>query len=132
MEACIVVPEGSLGGTSFLLGADSFSIGRGAKNHLDIPDPEISAQHCVIRQVPENSLFEVEDRHSLNGTYVNNVRVGKALLSHGDRISIGDPGLRSNGLSSSVDCLSGRLSSNCTRYLNFSLKPRRVTAARCC
>jgi Nif-specific regulatory protein len=89
MEARIVVAEGLLGGRSFPLGGDPFSIGRGANNHLDIPDPEISAEHCVIHPAREHSLFELEDRDSLNGTYVNNVKVAKAVLSHGDRISIG-------------------------------------------
>jgi len=63
------------------------TIGRLPDNILQIDNLAVSGHHAKIYW--EQNHYSVEDLGSLNGTYVNNQRVGKAALKEGDQIVIG-------------------------------------------
>jgi pSer/pThr/pTyr-binding forkhead associated (FHA) protein len=54
---------------------------------VQIDNLAVSGHHARISW--EQDHYVVEDLGSLNGTYVNNARVGKATLKHGDQVKIG-------------------------------------------
>ncbi|MBP7898022.1 MAG: FHA domain-containing protein, partial [Candidatus Planktophila sp.] len=54
-----------------------------------LDDVTVSRSHAVITYDEQQSHFEVSDRSSLNGTYINGVIVEKAILSNGDEVQIG-------------------------------------------
>ncbi len=62
-------------------------IGRDPENLLFVAEPSISRRHATIHQ---SNLFEIEDLGSMNGTFVNDVKVaGKIALKDGDMIRLG-------------------------------------------
>jgi pSer/pThr/pTyr-binding forkhead associated (FHA) protein len=63
------------------------TIGRLPDNTLQIDNLAVSGHHAKIYW--NDGHYVVEDLGSLNGTYVNNKRVGKATLIHGDQVLIG-------------------------------------------
>src|ERR1039457_855518 len=67
---------------------DPFSIGRDPQNHLSVPDPSVSREHCVL--VRRGDGFIIRDLDSHNGTLVNDLPVNNQLLAHRDYITIGD------------------------------------------
>jgi len=69
------------------VGNQPISIGRGPDNNLPIDNLAVSSHHAKIYREGENLL--VEDLNSLNGTFVNNQRVQKANLKHGDTVQVG-------------------------------------------
>ncbi len=58
-------------------------------NHNDvvIEDPTLSRQHARIRY--EKGAFVIYDLASVNGVFVNGQRVQRRVLTHGDRIKLG-------------------------------------------
>lgn len=62
-------------------------IGRTPDNELQIDNLAVSTHHAQVFY-EENQLI-VEDMASLNGTFVNNQRVQRAVLQNGDTITIG-------------------------------------------
>lgn len=63
------------------------SIGRLPDNTVQIDNLAVSGHHARITW--DKDHYEIEDLGSLNGTYVNNERVGKAKLRHCDLVRIG-------------------------------------------
>jgi pSer/pThr/pTyr-binding forkhead associated (FHA) protein len=63
------------------------TIGRLPDNTLQVDNLAVSGHHAKIYW--ENEHYVVEDNHSLNGTYVNNQRVGKQPLKDNDSILVG-------------------------------------------
>jgi pSer/pThr/pTyr-binding forkhead associated (FHA) protein len=63
------------------------TIGRLPDNNLQIDNLAVSGHHARITW--EQDHYVVEDLGSLNGTYVNSERVGRATLKHGDQVKIG-------------------------------------------
>lgn len=63
------------------------TIGRLPDNALQIDNLAVSGHHARIYW--DQDHYVVEDLGSLNGTYVNNQRVGKATLKSGDQLTIG-------------------------------------------
>ena len=66
---------------------ETFTIGRLPGNKLQIDNLAVSGHHAKIYW--EQDHYIVEDLGSLNGTYVNNQRVGRATLKSGDVLTIG-------------------------------------------
>lgn len=64
-----------------------FRIGRLSDNHLALRDNRISRRHAQI--VLEDGQYVIEDCRSRYGVFVNGLRVERARLRHGDRISFG-------------------------------------------
>ncbi len=65
----------------------SITIGRLPDNGVHIDNLAVSGHHARI--VWEGDHFALEDNNSLNGTFVNNRRISRAALKHGDNILIG-------------------------------------------
>jgi pSer/pThr/pTyr-binding forkhead associated (FHA) protein len=59
-------------------------IGRNAECDISIPTDEVSRRHAELR--PSQDGVMVEDLGSANGTFVNDRRVTRELLKHGDEL----------------------------------------------
>ena len=69
----------------------AITIGRANDNDIVVSDVLASRQHATLRTTPLGS--EIQDR-SVNGTFVNGTRVGSAILSQGDVVTIGNVDLQ--------------------------------------
>ncbi len=67
---------------------DSFTIGRSTQSQIVVDSGAASRQHARLSRVPGG--WWIQDLGSLNGTYVNDVRVERGTIAHGDRVQIGD------------------------------------------
>jgi len=86
----IILYDGDEIGALFSLTLDETVIGRTAACEMVIPESGVSRRHALIRRIrPGSFAFEVEDLGSTNGTLVNGSQVARAVLSDGDKITIG-------------------------------------------
>ena len=69
------------------LNGETVTIGRGASNAIPLADSACSSRHAQF--VEDETGWRIEDRGSLNGTFVNDQRVQTARLGHGDRVQVG-------------------------------------------
>ena len=74
--------------------AGSVTIGRADDNDIVVPDVLASRHHAKLVLTPLGT--EIQDRSS-NGTFVNGTRVGSAILSEGDVVTIGNVDLVVSG-----------------------------------
>jgi len=74
-----------------LKGRAPVSIGRAKANEVVVNDLSVSSEHCRIR--PEDGRFVLHDLKSTNGTFVNERRVTRHILSEGDILKIGETAL---------------------------------------
>ncbi len=92
MKARLIVQEGPSSGLSYSL--DPFqkpvcSIGRSSQCDIVLNDPRASRHHSDLRW--NGRQWEVSDRGSTNGTFVNRVQIrGPYELRLGDRVTIGE------------------------------------------
>jgi pSer/pThr/pTyr-binding forkhead associated (FHA) protein len=84
--AMLVVKRGPNAGTRFVMTKDVTTAGRHPESDIFLDDITVSRRHAEIRK---NTGFRIVDMGSLNGTYVNKLRVEEADLSSGDEIQIG-------------------------------------------
>ncbi|OBG38834.1 ATP-binding cassette domain-containing protein [Mycobacterium sp. E3198] len=63
-------------------------IGRSLDNDVVVHDVLASRHHAFLTATPLGT--EIRDAHSINGTYVNGIRVGSAVLAEGDVVTIGN------------------------------------------
>nr|WP_301146209.1 ATP-binding cassette domain-containing protein [Mycobacterium simiae] len=63
-------------------------IGRALDNDIVIHDVLASRKHAFLESTPAG--IEIRDANSINGTFVNGVRVAQALLDEGDVVTIGN------------------------------------------
>jgi ABC-type multidrug transport system ATPase subunit len=75
--------------------AGAASIGRATDNDIVIQDVLASRHHAFLTRTPLGS--EIRDNNSVNGTFVNGVRVGSAILAEGDVVTIGNVDLVFSG-----------------------------------
>ena len=68
--------------------ASSTSIGRAIDNDIVITDVLASRYHAYLS--PSAIGTEIHDSNSINGTFVNGTRVGSAVLTEGDVVTIGN------------------------------------------
>ena len=69
------------------LGSRPVGIGRSPDNDLAVDNLAVSNYHA--RVYVDSGKMVVEDLKSLNGTFVNEMRVERATLKHGDSIHVG-------------------------------------------
>jgi pSer/pThr/pTyr-binding forkhead associated (FHA) protein len=69
------------------IGGRPVTIGRSPDNDLAVDNPAVSNYHAKVYF--EGARLVVEDLDSLNGTFVNDLRVERAMLHDGDKIWIG-------------------------------------------
>ncbi|MGB3051670.1 MAG: GGDEF domain-containing protein [Polyangiales bacterium] len=88
---CLVViyaPSSKQLGKRFSLVDGEVSIGRGVENSVVLNSDSISRRHAGI-EIRAGGYYLI-DRHSTNGTYVNDELVQDCQLRRGDQIKIGD------------------------------------------
>ena len=69
------------------------TLGRHPDNTIQVLDRIVSKEHCRITLGP-NGQYVLRDVGSLNGSYVNNERVGEHILRDGDQLTLGNTILR--------------------------------------
>jgi pSer/pThr/pTyr-binding forkhead associated (FHA) protein len=79
--------EGTAGRRMHDLGDDVVSVGRGQESSIFLDDVTVSRKHAEI--VRGDDGYRIRDVGSLNGTYVNRVRVDAVDLRNGDEIQVG-------------------------------------------
>jgi hypothetical protein len=85
--ALVVRAGGGRQGETFPLEGDEVEIGRSPDADVFLDDVTVSRAHAVLSR--DDAGYTIEDRGSLNGTYVNRRRVEKAKLEDGDEVQIG-------------------------------------------
>ncbi len=83
----LIVRAGAQAGARFPLGAPTTRLGRHPESEISLDDITVSRRHAEIERTPEGHV--VSDAGSLNGTYVNQERVDRMTLRHGDELQIG-------------------------------------------
>ena len=83
----LVVRKGPEVGERFYLEAPEYSLGRDPHCDIFLNDVTVSRKHASVRI--DGGMATVRDTGSLNGTYVNGVRVDSAPLDNGDTVQIG-------------------------------------------
>jgi transcriptional regulator with GAF, ATPase, and Fis domain len=63
------------------------TIGRSSENHVQIDDLNSSRHHCEIHE--NDGSYELIDKDSRNGLFVNGHRVARKVLEPGDKLEIG-------------------------------------------
>lgn len=85
----LLATAGVLSGRTFTIGPGGLAIGRDPANcQVVVADDEISRLHAWIGLNDQGEVV-VRDRHSANGTFVNEVRVQEKVLRPTDEISVG-------------------------------------------
>ncbi|OBK44185.1 ATP-binding cassette domain-containing protein [Mycobacterium sp. 1081908.1] len=70
-------------------------IGRSLDNDIVVHDVLASRHHAFLTATPVGT--QIRDAHSINGTFVNGIRVGSAVLTEGDVVTIGNVDLVFSG-----------------------------------
>src|SRR5215212_4504759 len=79
--------EGTAGRRMHDLGDEVVTVGRGQESSIFLDDVTVSRRHAEI--VHGDSGYRIRDVGSLNGTYVNRVRVDAVDIRNGDDIEVG-------------------------------------------
>ena len=82
----LVIRSGSQSGNRYVVEALT-SIGRHPESAICLDDVTVSRRHAEV--VLENGRYVVRDLGSLNGTYVNQMRIDELALEQGDELQIG-------------------------------------------
>jgi pSer/pThr/pTyr-binding forkhead associated (FHA) protein len=79
--------EGTAGRRMHDLSDDVVTVGRGQESNIFLDDVTVSRKHAEIMHGDRG--YRIRDVGSLNGTYVNRVRVDAVDLRSGDEIQVG-------------------------------------------
>ncbi|HQZ34147.1 MAG TPA: FHA domain-containing protein [Ilumatobacteraceae bacterium] len=85
--ASLVLRNGPQAGAALSLEADVTRLGRSTDGEISLDDITVSRRHAEV--IRDGNSYLVRDSGSLNGTYVNNVRIDEAPLGQGDELQIG-------------------------------------------
>jgi pSer/pThr/pTyr-binding forkhead associated (FHA) protein len=83
----LIVRAGAQAGARFALQEEITRLGRHPESEISLDDITVSRRHAVIERTDDG--YVISDAGSLNGTYVNQERVERLLLRHGDELQIG-------------------------------------------
>ncbi len=121
--------------------SESVTIGRSTDNDIVIQDVLASRHHAFLTQTPLGT--EIRDAHSVNGTFVNGVRVGSAILTEGDVVTIGNVDLvftrdtlirrteaatRTGGLEVNAVCFTVDQGKQLLDHISLTARPGTLTA----
>ena len=85
--ALVVRSGGGRAGEHFLLETEATTVGRSPDCDVFLDDVTVSRRHAdVLRR---DGQFFIEDKGSLNGTFLNRRRIESAPLEDGDELQIG-------------------------------------------
>ena len=85
--AVLIVRAGAQAGERFLLDEPITRLGRHPDSEISLDDITVSRRHAEIERTPDG--YVASGAGSLNGTYVNQERIDRLLLRHGDELQIG-------------------------------------------
>ena len=85
--ALVVRSGGGRAGEHFLLEKDSTTVGRSPDCDVFLDDVTVSRRHALVLR--QNGQFLIEDKGSLNGTFLNRRRIESGELEDGDEVQIG-------------------------------------------
>ena len=83
----LIVRAGAQAGARFPLTEELTRLGRHPDSEISLDDITVSRRHADIHRTSDG--YVVTDAGSLNGTYVNQERIDRLLLRHGDELQIG-------------------------------------------
>jgi pSer/pThr/pTyr-binding forkhead associated (FHA) protein len=83
----LIVRAGGQAGERFALIDDVTRMGRHPDSEITLDDITVSRRHAEVHQTADG--YMVADSGSLNGTYVNQERVERTRLRHGDELQVG-------------------------------------------
>lgn len=83
----LIVRAGAQAGDRFSLDSDTTRLGRHPDSEISLDDITVSRRHVDIHRTADG--YMVVDAGSLNGTYVNQERIDRILLRHGDELQVG-------------------------------------------
>ena len=83
----LIVRSGAAGGRPLHADDDVTRLGRHPDSEIMLDDITVSRRHASIERTAEG--YVVTDAGSLNGTYVNQERIERAVLHHGDELQVG-------------------------------------------
>lgn len=86
-SAALLVRSGPQKNQRFIISGINVSLGRSDDSNIVLDDVTVSRKHAIINK--EVNAWYINDQNSLNGIYVNFIRVDKAKLTAGDDIQIG-------------------------------------------
>ncbi len=86
-NAKLILLSSQFKGLTYELTEDQYSCGRMPDKAISIPDTTVSSYHCDF--IKSGNSYIIRDRHSTNGTRVNNQPISEQLLSHTDLVTIG-------------------------------------------
>ena len=85
--ALVVRSGGGRAGEHFLLEKEQTSVGRSPDCDVFLDDVTVSRRHALV--VRRDGQFFIEDKGSLNGTFLNRRRIESGPLEDGDELQIG-------------------------------------------
>jgi len=87
-EAVLAVTAGHRSGTRYGVSGETVTVGRHPDSDVFLDDITVSRRHVeLVRSV---TGYDIKDVNSLNGTYVNGVRIdGAEPLTNGDEVQVG-------------------------------------------
>ena len=85
--AVLIVRSGVQAGDRFTLKGNVTKLGRHPDSEIMLDDITVSRRHATIQRTDEG--YVVSDAGSLNGTYLNQERIDRAVIRHGDELQIG-------------------------------------------
>ena len=88
-KAMLIIHRGPAKGSRYLITTVGCTVGRSHDSEVFLDDVTVSRKHAVISFVAQESLFEITDSSSLNGTYVNSESIESRKLLSGDQIQVG-------------------------------------------
>ncbi len=86
-KAGLVVIKGPGIGEKFFLTKSKFEIGRSSDSDILLDDITVSRRHAALEKIEDG--YRISDLGSLNGSYINGIRVDSSKLNNGDKIQIG-------------------------------------------
>lgn len=84
----LIITRGSAAGARFAISDPVVSIGRNPKSQVFLDDITVSRTHAEIRR-NDDGTYTLEDRGSLNGTYLDGERITHAVLREGAQLQVG-------------------------------------------
>jgi Nif-specific regulatory protein len=88
MDAEFIVVEGPLLGNRYALGANEIRVGHAPSAEIRLSGNMVAWEHCVVRL--RDGRYQIADRRSGTGIYVNGMRTKEHWLEPGDQVSIGE------------------------------------------
>jgi hypothetical protein len=83
----LVVRRGPNAGSTFVIEAETTTVGRHPESNIFLDDVTVSRHHAVIQRTDDR--YDLRDLGSLNGTYVDHERIESVVLSDMNEVQVG-------------------------------------------